>query len=72
MSKGDSDCVDLLAILIEFVLKMSKNYYSEGFLEECKYIVKEGKQPHISMTSKFPSMILIVLIKRLLVKKRLS
>lgn len=72
MSKEDSDCVDLLAILIEFVFKMNKNYYSEVFLEECKYIVKEGKQPHISMTSKFPSMILIVLIKRLLVKKRLS
>lgn len=72
MSKEDSDCVDLSAILIEFVFKMSKNYYSEVFFEECKYIVKEGKQPHTSMTSKFPSMILIILIKRLLVKKRLS
>ena len=36
-----SHCVCLSVILINSVLKVSKNYYSQEFLEECKYVVKK-------------------------------
>ena len=39
--KEDSHCVCLSVILIDSVLKMSKNYYPQAFVEEYKYIVKE-------------------------------
>ena len=41
ISKEDSHCACLSVILIDSVLKMSKNYYPQAFVEECKYIVKE-------------------------------
>ena len=41
MVKGGSDCIFLSMVLIDCVSKMGKNYYSQVFLEECKYIAKE-------------------------------
>ena len=41
--KERSHCIFLLIILIDSVIKMGKNYFSQIFLEECKYIVKERK-----------------------------
>ena len=32
--------------MIDSVFKLSKNYYPEVFLEECKYIVKEKRISH--------------------------
>ena len=38
--KEGGHCISLSVILIDSVLKRSTNYYSQVFLEECKYIVK--------------------------------
>ena len=42
MPKKDSHCIFLSVILIDSIFKMSKNYYPEVFLEECKYIAKKN------------------------------
>ena len=39
--KEGSHHICLSIILIDSVFKMSKNYYPQMFLKECKYIVKE-------------------------------
>ena len=41
MPKEGSHRICLSIILIDSVFKMSKNYYPQMFLKECKYIVKE-------------------------------
>ena len=42
MSKEDPHCICLSVVLIDSVfLKKGKNYYPQGFLGKCKYIVKE-------------------------------
>ena len=33
----------IVLILIDSVFRRGKNYYTQVFLEECKYIVKEKK-----------------------------
>ena len=43
MPKKDFHYIYLSVILIDSVLKKDKNYYSQVFLEECKYI-KKGKK----------------------------
>ena len=40
--KEGSHCICLSAILIDFALKIGKNYYPQVFLE-CKYTIKEKK-----------------------------
>ena len=35
----------LSVILINSVFRIGKNYYSQVFLEECKYVFKENKIP---------------------------
>ena len=39
--KEGSHCICLMTILIDSVFKIGKNYCSQMYLEECKYIVKE-------------------------------
>ena len=39
--KAGSDCTCLAVITIGSDLKKGKNYYSQVFLKECKYIEKE-------------------------------
>ena len=41
MLKEGSCCMCLSMVLIDSVFKMSKNYYPQVFLKECKYIVKK-------------------------------
>ena len=43
MPKESYHCIYLSVELIGSVFKMSKIYYSQVFLEQCKYIVKERK-----------------------------
>ena len=43
--KECSLCICLSVVLIDFVLKMGKNYYSQVLLEECKHVGKETKMP---------------------------
>ena len=45
--KKGSQCFCLSVILIDSVYKKSKVYYSQVFLEECKYVVKEKKEVQI-------------------------
>ena len=42
--KGGSLRVCLSGTFIDSVYKKDKNYYSQAFLEECKYVVKEKKE----------------------------
>ena len=41
MPKKGSNCIYLSLVLIDSIFKMGKNYYTQVFLEECKYTVKE-------------------------------
>ena len=39
--KEGIECVCLSALVIDFVFKLGKNYYSQAFLKECKYRINE-------------------------------
>ena len=41
--KEGSQCICLLVILTNSVVRTGKNYYPQVFLEECKYVVNEKK-----------------------------
>ena len=41
--KEGSQCICLLVILIDYVLRTGKNYNPQVFLEEYKYIAKEKR-----------------------------
>ena len=43
--KENSQLIFLSVILIHSVFSTGKNYYSQVFLEECKFVVKEKKMP---------------------------
>ena len=43
--KEGSQFICLSVILIDSVFRTGKSYYSQLFLEECKYVVKEKKMP---------------------------
>ena len=43
MPKEGSHFICLSVVLIDSNLKMGKNCYTQVFLEECKYIVKENE-----------------------------
>ena len=50
--KEGSHYICLSVVLIASVFKMGINYYLQGFLEECKYIVKEKEETrHITELS---------------------
>ena len=40
MPNEGSHCM-CLSVVLDSVFRMGKNYYSQVFLEECKYVVKE-------------------------------
>ena len=62
-TEGDH-CVRLSIILIDFVSKIDKYYYTQIFLEECKSVVKETK-----MSNFIDEDILLTLLKRFLMKR---
>ena len=39
--KEGSHCICLSVVLIDYVFKMGKSYYTNESLEECKYVVKK-------------------------------
>ena len=41
--KEGSQYICLSVILFDSIFKTGKNYYPQGFLEECKYVIKEKK-----------------------------
>ena len=41
--KEDSQFICLLVVLIDSVFTAGKNYYSQVFWKECKYVIKEKK-----------------------------
>ena len=41
--KEDSQYICSSVILIDSVFRTGKNYYTQVFLEECKYVVKEKR-----------------------------
>ena len=43
--KQGCQCIFLLVILTDSVLRRGKNCYPQVFLEECKYFVKEKEMP---------------------------
>ena len=45
MPKEGSQCICLSVVLIDSVYRTGKNYYPQGVLEECIYVVKEKKMP---------------------------
>ena len=45
MPNEGSQYICLLVILIDSVFRAAKNYYSQVFSEECKYVIKENKMP---------------------------
>ena len=44
--KEGSQCICLSVISVESCCRKYKNYYSQVFLEECRYVVKKG---HLSL-----------------------
>ena len=43
--KEGSQCICLSVILIDSIIRIGNEYYSQVFLEECEYVVKEKKVP---------------------------
>ena len=43
--KEGSQCICLSVILIDSIIRIDNEYYSQVFLEECEYVVKEKKVP---------------------------
>ena len=41
--KEGSQFICLSVILIDSIFRTGRNYYPQGFLEECKYVIKEKK-----------------------------
>ena len=41
--KEGSQFICLSVILIDSIFRTGRNYYPQGFLEECKYAIKEKK-----------------------------
>ena len=70
MPKEGSQFICLSVILIDSVFRIDKNYYSQVFSEECKYVVKGKKIPVIFfliVIEKIPMK--KILIKKILMKK---
>ena len=47
MPEEGSHCICLSMILIDYVFRSGKNYFSQVLLEEYKYIVKEKRDTQI-------------------------
>ena len=41
--KEDASYKCLSLIVLDFVIRVSKNYYPQTLLEECKYVIKKNK-----------------------------
>ena len=43
VSKEDASYKCLSLIVLDFVIRVSKNYYPQTLLEECKYVIRKNK-----------------------------
>ena len=68
--KEGSYCISQKMVLIDTTFKMTKKYYPQVFLEECKYIVKENKVT--KYINEDLESLLMNLIKKILVKNELK
>ena len=51
VAKEGSKFICLSVILIDYVFRTGKSYYSQVFLEDCKYVVKEKRCLSILLTT---------------------
>ena len=45
--KEDASYKCLSLIVLDFVIRVSKNYYPQTLLEECKYVIKKNKMENL-------------------------
>ena len=45
--KEDASYKCLSLIVLDFVIRISKNYYPQTLLEECKYVIKKNKMENL-------------------------
>ena len=75
--KENYQYISLSVILIDSVFRTGKNYYSQVFLENCKYVIKQKKIPNYIIDDKeTPSdseeetlLEKILIMKKILIKK---
>lgn len=57
-----STCQSLILIFIDFVCKMSKNYYTSVYLDECKYFVRKNEMTR-QITENYKLFVICLIIK---------
>ena len=45
--KEDASYKCLSLIMLDFVIRVSKNYYPQTLLEECKYVIRKNKMENL-------------------------
>ena len=45
--KEDASYKCLSLIVLDFVIRVSKNYYPQTLLEECKYVIRKNKMENL-------------------------
>ena len=45
--KEDDSYKCLSLIVLDFVIRVSKNYYPQTLLEECKYVIRKNKMENL-------------------------
>ena len=45
--KEDASYKCLSLIVLDFVIRVSKNYYPQTLLEECKYVIRKSKMENL-------------------------
>ena len=45
--KEDASCKCLSLMVLDFVIRVSKNYYPQTLLEECKYVIRKNKMENL-------------------------
>ena len=45
--KEDASCKCLSLMVLDFVIRVSENYYPQTLLEECKYVIRKNKMENL-------------------------
>ena len=65
MPKENAPCMCLSIIMVDSVIKANKKYYSQKFLEECKYVLEKIKiENHIDDDLEKVSQIVTLMMKK--------
>ena len=67
--KEGCECICLSIIWLDSVYRRDKNYYPQGFLEECKYFIEGKKSLLITLSQMIHKFILMIPKKKILTKK---